>query len=155
MWGPSKHGHGVLRAQRQAWQRRGAACPGAAWRLVSEPQKTGGVGGALKRVPWRSPSGRLPQCLSSLGQLSPVHSATRVPPPGLRESRSRRSGSRRRKRPRGACGTPTSSGARCARTSRSRCRTALPPSRRAGASKRRPRSGVSASMASRRRRWRS
>lgn len=135
--------------------RGGVTCTGAAWRLISEPQKRVGDHSPLKHVPWGSPSRRLAQCLSLLGQLGLVHLATGVPPPGLRESRLRRSGWRRRKRPRGAYGTPTSSGARCARTSRSRRRTALPPSRRAGASKRRPRSGVSALMTSRRKRLKS
>ncbi|XP_047640147.1 cilia- and flagella-associated protein 45 isoform X2 [Phacochoerus africanus] len=74
---------------------------------------------------------------------------------GLRESRLRRSSRRRRRRPWGACSTPMSSGAKCVRTSRSRCRTGSPSSRRASASKRRPRSGVSTSRASRRKRLRS
>nr|AAD55817.1 nasopharyngeal epithelium specific protein 1 [Homo sapiens] len=68
---------------------------------------------------------------------------------GLRENRLRRSGWRRRKRPQGAYSMPMSSGARCARTSRRKCRTGLPPLRGAGASKRRPRNAVSASMRSR------
>lgn len=88
-------------------------------------------------------------------QFSPAHCITCVPPLGLRESRLKRRGWRRRKRPQDAYSTPMSSDARCVRTSRSRCRTASLLLKRAGASERRPRGGMSASKISRRKRLKS